>query len=172
MDRQKYHVQDNAGVELKEVKMYCNTNQFPESSFSGPNYKPHGARGLSKHYRLRFDPKLVMGVCEICHIPCACVACTSMLDKPWMSGISIDKQQRHKPITKCTYWPVFGVFNNCNIIRFSQKSTLSDTFDEIHQVVLDLISDHMASLVKSGTYGSINITYTSTHGFYVIMFTS
>ena len=25
----KYHVQYNAAVELKDVKMYCNTNQFP-----------------------------------------------------------------------------------------------------------------------------------------------
>ena len=25
----KFHVQDNADVELKDVKMYCNTNQFP-----------------------------------------------------------------------------------------------------------------------------------------------
>ena len=30
----------------------------------------------------------------------------------------------------------------------------------------------MASLVESGKYGSINITYTSTNGFHVIMFTS
>ena len=25
----KYHVQENTSVELKDVKMYCNTNQFP-----------------------------------------------------------------------------------------------------------------------------------------------
>ena len=30
----------------------------------------------------------------------------------------------------------------------------------------------MASLFESGTYGAINTTYTSTNGFYVIMFTS
>ena len=50
----KYHVQDNATVELKDVKIYCNTNQFPELSFSVSHFKPHGARGLSKHYYLRF----------------------------------------------------------------------------------------------------------------------
>ena len=54
----------------------------------------------------------------------------------------------------------------------SSKSTSFDTFDEVHQVVLDGISDNMASLVKSGTYGAINTTDTSTNGFYVIMFTS
>ena len=46
----KYHVQDNAAVELKDVKIYCNTNQFPALNFCGSNSKPHGARGMGKHY--------------------------------------------------------------------------------------------------------------------------
>ena len=54
----------------------------------------------------------------------------------------------------------------------SPKSTSSDTFYEIHQVVLDGISDNIASLFESGKYGAINTTDTSTNGFYVIMFTS
>ena len=33
-----------------------------------------------------------MGVCAIIRIPCACVACTSMLDKSWISGIPSDEQ--------------------------------------------------------------------------------
>ena len=52
------------------------------------------------------------------------------------------------------------------------KSTSTETFDEIHQVVLDDISDNMASLVESGKYGAINTTDTSANGFYVNMFTS
>ena len=71
-----YHIQDNAAVELKDVKMYCNTNQFPSLPFCGPHSKPHGARGLSNNYHFRFDPKLVMGVCAIICIPCACAAYT------------------------------------------------------------------------------------------------
>ena len=74
----EYHVQDNADVEHKDVKMYCNTNQFPELSFSGPHSKPHGARGLNKNYHLHFDQKLGMGICAIHRIPCACVACLSV----------------------------------------------------------------------------------------------
>ena len=54
----------------------------------------------------------------------------------------------------------------------SSKSTSSDKFDEIHQVVLDGISDNMASLVESRTYGAIKTTDISTNEFYVIMFTS
>ena len=159
-------------MKLKYVKIYCNTNQFPELSFSGPHSKNHGARGLSKNYHLIFDPKLGMCICAIHRIPCACVACKLMLDKTWISGIPPDKQERYKTFTKCTYWPVLESFNNWNIIKLSQKSTSLDTFDEIHQVVFDGISDNMALLVESGKYGAINTTDTTTNGFYVIMFTS
>ena len=58
------------------------------------------------------------------------------------------------------------------MIVISKKSTSSDTFDEIHQVVFYGISDNMASLVEWGKYGAINKIDTSTNGFYVIMFTS
>ena len=55
------------------VKIYCNTNQFPSLPFCGPHSKPHGTRGMSKHYHLRFDPRLGHGVCAILCIPCECV---------------------------------------------------------------------------------------------------
>ena len=83
----QYHVQDNADFSHQGVRMYCNKNQFLLLPFCGPHSKPHGAKGLIKHYYLRFDPKLGNGVFVICRIPCACVACTSMLDKYWISGI-------------------------------------------------------------------------------------
>ena len=74
-------------MKLKYVKKNCNKNQFPALTFCGPHSKPHGARRLINYYHLRVDPKLGMGVCEIRRVQCACVACTSMLDKPWISGI-------------------------------------------------------------------------------------
>ena len=58
----QYHVQDNYDVAYQYVIIYCNTNQFPELSFCGPHSKPHGARGLSKHYHLCFDTKIGNGV--------------------------------------------------------------------------------------------------------------
>ena len=82
-----YHVQDNADVAQKDVKIYSETNQFPALPFCGSHTKPHGARGFSKHYHLRFDPKLGRGICAILHILCDCVTCTSMLEKPWIYGI-------------------------------------------------------------------------------------
>ena len=77
-DRQ-YHVQDNSDVAHQDVIMFRNKNQLPELPFCGPHSKPHGARGLSKHYHLRFYPKLGNGICEILRIPCDCVACKSIL---------------------------------------------------------------------------------------------
>ena len=128
----QYHVQDNTDVAHQDVKMYCNTNQFPALTFCGPHSKPHDSRRLSKHYHLRFYSKLGNGVCEIRRIPCACVACTPMPEKPWISGIPSDEQESYKPVTKCTYWPVLGSFNSWNMTKLSQKSTPFDAFDEIH----------------------------------------
>ena len=72
--------------------MHYNTKQFPALTFCGPHSKPHGSWGLSKNYNLRFYPELGNGVCEIHHIPCACVACTIMLEKPWISVIPLKKK--------------------------------------------------------------------------------
>ena len=83
-----------------------------------------------------------------------------MLDKPWIYGIPLDEQDRYKPVTNCTYWPVLGYFNNWNIILLSHKSTPYDSFDEIHQVFLGGISENMASLVESVKYGFFNTTDT------------
>ena len=144
----KYHVQDNEDVAHQDVKMYCNPNQLPELPFYGTHSKPHGVRGLSKYYHLNFDPKLGNGVCAIIRIPCAFVACTSILDKTWISGIPSDEKERYKYVTKCTYWTVLGSFKNWNIIQLSHKPTPSDAFNEIHQVVLDVMNNNMASLVE------------------------
>ena len=81
------------------------------------------------------------------------------------------KQEQYQPFTNCTNWPVLGSFRNWNIIQLPQKSTPYDVFDEIQHVVLDGISDNMASLVKFSKYGAMNKTGTATNGFYIIMFT-
>ena len=47
-----------------------------------------------------------------------------------------------------------------------------EKFDDIHQVVLDRISENMALLVQSGMCGAINTYYTIANGFYVIQFIS
>ena len=95
-----------------------------------------------------------------------------MLEKPWISGIPSDKQELYKPVTNCLYWPVLVSFKNWIIIQLSQKSIYYDVFDEIHQVVLDVISGNMALLVESGKNGAIEKTDTTTHEFYVVMFAS
>ena len=127
---------------------------------------------MSKNYHLRFDPRLGHGICAICRIPCACVACTSMLDQPWISGTPSKKKSRYQPVTDFTYWLVLGSYNNFNIIHLTPKPTPFEDFDEIHQFVLDGISDNISSLFQSGNYGFITTYYTTTNGFYVIHFIS
>ena len=78
----EYHVQNNADIAHKDVKKYCNTNQFPELPFCGSHPKPHVARELSNDFRFVFDPKLGNEICAIYCIPCACGACTSMMYQP------------------------------------------------------------------------------------------
>ena len=85
---------------------------------------------------------------------------------------TLKKQARYQPVTDCTYWPVLGSYNNWNIIQLTPKSTPFEEFDEIHQIVIDVISDNMASLVQSGMYGDINTYDTTTNVFYVIQFIS
>ena len=88
----EHHVQDNANFAHKYLKIYCDTNQLPLLKFCASHPKPRGARGLGKHHHLLFGQNLCHGICAIYRIPCACVACTSMLDKPWTYGIQSTKQ--------------------------------------------------------------------------------
>ena len=71
--------------------MYCNNNQLPELPFCGTHYKPHGARGLCKHYNFSFDTKLGNGAYAIFRIPCSYVTHTLMLDTPWIYGIPLKR---------------------------------------------------------------------------------
>ena len=103
------------------MKIYCDTNQLPTLPFCGSHPKPHGERGLGKHYNLRFDPNLGHGICAIRRIPCDYSTCTSMFEKPWIYGIQSTKQVRYQPFTNSTYWPVLGPYNNWNIIELTPK---------------------------------------------------
>ena len=95
-----------------------------------------------------------------------------MLDKPWIPSLPPQQQLVYQPVHDFTYLPVLVCFNNWNIIILSHKSTTSDAFEEIHQVILDGISENMAFLVQSGKYGAINTTYSTRIGYYSIKFIS
>ena len=61
----EYHVQDRKYVPHTSVNISCATTQFHALPFCGLHVKPHGVRGLSKHYHLQLDPKLGHGKCAI-----------------------------------------------------------------------------------------------------------
>ena len=54
-------MRNNEDVENQDVKIYCNKNQFPELLLCVTHNKPHGVRGLSNHYHMRFEPKIGHG---------------------------------------------------------------------------------------------------------------
>ena len=85
---------------------------------------------------------------------------------------NIKTKAHYQPFIDCTYWPVLGSYENWDIIHITLKSIPFEAFDEIHQDVLDGISDIMDSLVQSGKYGFINTADTTTNGLYVIKFIS
>ena len=110
-------------------------------------------------------------MCNFPHTMCLC--CTYMNSGPNMYFYcSGKKQARYQPVINFTYWPVLGPYNNWNIINITPKSITSEDFDDINLVVIDGISENMASLVKSGMYGDIKNDDTTTNGFYVIKFLS
>ena len=62
---------------------------------------------------------------------------------------------------------MLGYFNNWNIIKFENKTTSSEDFDEVNKVARDGISANMASLTQTGKYGYINESDTTTLGYYI-----
>ena len=121
---------------------------------------------MDNNNNLHLDPKIVHGICAIRRIPCACVTCTSMLDKPWIFSIKTTKQARYQPVNNYTYWPVLVPYNNWNIIELTPKSIPFEAFDEIHKVVIDGINENISSLVQSGVYGAINTSDNTSKGLY------
>ena len=88
----EYNVQDNADVAQKYVKMYCNITNSQHYHFVVQITNLMAWGGLSENYHLSFDTKIGNGICEVRRITCACVVCTSILDKPWISGIPLKKR--------------------------------------------------------------------------------
>ena len=66
---------------------------------AGVYQKTHGFRGFGNYYHMRFDPKLGHGICSICCITCACSKCTSIIDKPWVHGLTPQQQTLYQPVT-------------------------------------------------------------------------
>ena len=67
---------------------------------------------------------------------------------------------------------MLGSFNNWNIIQLTNKTTSSEDYDAVQKVVIDGISDNMASQVQLGKYGDINAADPTKMRYYVIKYIS
>ena len=133
-----------------DVKMYCSTNQFPESNFVEPHNKRNGVHGLSNPYHMCFYTKLIHDRYSIHFITCDCTSFTYSLDQHRITGFIEQQQPRYQPIKYFTYWPVLCYFNNWNIIKLSHKETSGVELDKIYQAVLDGIIENTVALVQYG----------------------
>ena len=94
------------------------------------------------------------------------------MDNPWAYKVYPNKQPCYQPVVDCTYWHVLGSFNNSNIIQSINKPTSIQYFDTVPKVLIDGITDSMASLVQLGKYGATNAENSTTMGHYVIKYLS
>ena len=90
----------------------------------------------------------------------------------WAPVVAPPNQPFYQTVCNFTYYPILGVLNNWNIITFSNKNTTSEDFEDIHQVILDGISDNMASLVQSGKHDATKTTYPTRMGYYMANYVS
>ena len=112
-------MQHNKYVDHKDVIIYSATNWFTELKSQVLHNKPHGVRGLVKHYHMRFYPQLGHGTCATCCIPCDCTSCISILGQPWIPGLTAQQQPRYQLVNYFTFWIVLGSFNNRNNTKLS-----------------------------------------------------
>ena len=62
----------------------------------------------------------------------------------------------YQPVKYFIYWSEFGIFNNWNIITFSNKNATSEEFDDINQIFLDNIRENVVLMLQSGHDGAMN----------------
>ena len=136
-------------------------------TFYGTHNKPNDVRILSKHDHISFNPKPGHGICAIHHISCACIERKYMLEKlgPQVCHHINNHAINLSKILHVGLYQIIlttGTLFNCHIRQHLAKRLKN------HQVVLDIISDNLATLVKTGQYVSITKTYATKKGYYVI----
>ena len=95
-------MQHNKYVDHQGKKTHCDTNQFPEIKFLGPNNKPHGVCGLGNHYHMIFYPKIGHGIYAIRRIPYVYNLRTSIIDQLWIPVFPSQQQYIYQSVKYCT----------------------------------------------------------------------
>ena len=72
-----------------------------------------------------------------------------MLDKTWTPDVPPHQEPLYQPVQDCKYWHVLGSDDNWNFIQFSHKATTGDDIENIHQVVIYVMSENMNELVQT-----------------------
>ena len=170
---QNYLIQNKNDATLTAINMTWNNSLFPKLPESGNSAPIRGKCGVMTHYHYRLDPKLGEGVCAIHCIPCACAACVQQLQLPWDPKLShASKQPRYQSAQECVYQSILGSFNDWIIMPFQNKSTSEETFEEVHKIVLNGMTESKAELIFADGYGAVAADDVKTAGYYIVRFTS
>jgi hypothetical protein len=128
---------------------------------------------LLAHYHLHADPDLGAGQVALRRIPCACDSCEEMKRKEWIPGVDSRNQPRFAQNQLCKYWPIFEGLNDWKIEKLEPKKDCDEAdIVAARQEVLVGITSKIAESISEGGFGAVMTEDESTHGYYVVNWTS
>jgi len=125
--------------------------------------------GIMGHYNIRTDPKLPHCCVVVRRIPCACIGCRAQLKKEWDSTLPFAEQPRYKTSTDCQMYEIFEGHNDWKLICLvDTKDSVIDLNDEVHELILQGITERLATRVEAGGYGAVSTDDPEADGYYVL----
>lgn len=156
-----YHVHRDENVKHRGLKKVA----------TGFEKGPHN--GIMGHYNIRADPDLPHWCVVVRRIPCACTGCRAQLKQQWDSKLPFQEQPRYKASTDCQMYKIFEGLNDWKLIRLvDTKDSDIDLNDEVHELVLEGITERLATRVEAGGYGAVSTDDPEADGYYVLQWDS
>jgi len=156
-----YHVHKNEDVKHRGLK----------KAATGFEKGPHN--GVMGHYNIRADPALGAGCVAVRRIPCACSGCRRQLKQDWVPTLPFQEQPRYKATTDCSMHDVFQGENDWKLITLvDAKDSDVDLNDEVHELVLEGITDRLETRVAVGGYGAVSTDDPESDGYYMLQWDS
>ena len=124
------------------------------------------------HYHYRVDPNIGKDLCAICWIPCACPACVGQLDKHWLPNCAPLSQPSYSRDENYYCRKILGHYNNWIIMEFLENKTPQVELNNLHGLMLVVISTNKSKLYEFNGYVSISANDEAANIFYIVCFTS
>ena len=130
--------------------------KFPRHPVAANKFEIRVRNNIILNHHYRFDPELSKGVCDIFRIPCACTYCVAQLDRYWLPTIPPPSQKRYSHVEICSYKKIFEHYNAWIIMKFLDNKTPQVESDNIHALILMVVSTNKAELSQANGYDDIS----------------